>query len=171
MNTNSLNIQKGGRFFHFTMSILPMFGISFRDHIPRKNKYRKYGVQFEKSKYVLVHYTRNSRQETKAKVTVDGTTIEASNEARYLGVIFDKKLNFKSHLQHVIKKGTRAALALSGIAKSNWGVQYTHARKLFISVIAARTDYAASIWHRPEATTKRQPPRKYNDSQQSKDWR
>src|SRR5438552_1843381 len=108
MNTNSLNIQKGGHFFHFTMSILPMFGISFRDHIPRKNKYRKYGVQFEKSKYVLVHYTRNSRQETKAKVTVDGTTIEASNEARYLGVIFDKKLNFKSHLQHVIKKGTRA---------------------------------------------------------------
>ena len=98
---------------------------------------RKHGVQFEKSKYVLVHYTRNSRQETKAKVTVDGTTIEASNEARYLGVIFDKKLNFKSHLQPVVKKGTRAALAQSGIAKSNWGVQYTHAWQLFISVITA----------------------------------
>src|SRR5205814_6049337 len=31
-----------------------------------------------------------------------------------------------------------------------WGVQYKHARQLFNSVIAARTDYAASIWHRPK---------------------
>jgi len=111
---------------------------------------KKHGAQFEKSKYVLVHYTRNSRQKTKASTTVDGTTIEASSEARYLGVIFDQKLNFKSHLQQVVKRGTSAALALSGIAKSNWGVQYKHARQLFNSVIAARTDYAASIWHRPK---------------------
>jgi len=59
---------------------------------------KKHGVQFETSKYVLVHFTRNSRQPTKASITINNVTISPSDEARYLGVIFDKQLRFKSHL-------------------------------------------------------------------------
>ena len=115
---------------------------------------KKHGAQFERSKYILVYYTHNSRQAIKASITIDGARIEPSDEARYLGVIFDQKLNFKSHLQYVVKKGTSATLALSGIAKSNWGAQYKYARRLFNSVIAARTDYAVSIWHQPNSEGK-----------------
>ena len=64
-------------------------------------------------------------------------------------MIFDKELRFKIHLQYIIKKGTKAAMALSSIAKSSWGVQYKYARQLFNTVISIRTDYAAVIWHRP----------------------
>ena len=66
--------------------------------------------------------------ETKASVTINGVTIKPSNEAKYLGVIFDQELRFKSHLQHVVKKGTNAAMALSSIAKSTWGAPYTYVR-------------------------------------------
>src|SRR5271169_7105374 len=65
---------------------------------------KKHGVQFEISKYMLVHFTCNQRMETKASVTVNGITVEPSSEAKYLGVIFDQELRFKSHLQHVVKK-------------------------------------------------------------------
>ena len=41
-------------------------------------------------------------------------------------------------------------MALSSIAKNSWGAQYKYARQLFKAVIAARTDYAAVIWHRPK---------------------
>ena len=114
----------------------------------------KHGVQFETSKYVLIHFTRNNNREKSASIKINETTIEPSSEAKYLGVIFDEKLHFKTHLQHVTKKGTSAAMALSSIAKSNWGVQYKYARQLFNAVIAARTDYAASIWHRPRDDNK-----------------
>ena len=67
-----------------------------------------------------------------------------------MGVIFDQQLNFKSHLQQSIKKGTKAALALAGVARTTWGVPYRYARQLFQTVIAPRTDYAAIIWHRPK---------------------
>jgi hypothetical protein len=77
-------------------------------------------------------------------------TIKPTNEAKYLGVIFDKKLQFKEHLQYIVKKGTRAAMALSSIAKNSWGVQYKYMRQLFKAVISARTDYAAVVWHRPK---------------------
>ena len=53
---------------------------------------KKHRAQFERSKYVLVHYTRNSNLSTKATVTIDNVTISPSEEARYLGVIFDKQL-------------------------------------------------------------------------------
>ena len=111
---------------------------------------KKHGVQFEKSKYVLVHFIRNHNRATNAAITIEKVTIEPSNEAKYLGVIFDKELRFKEHLQYIVKKGTKAAMALSSIAKNSWGAQYKYARQLFKAVIAAHTDYAAVIWHRPK---------------------
>ena len=65
---------------------------------------KKHGAQFEISKYILVHYTRNRNVATKASVIINGVRIEPSNEAKYLGVIFDQELRFKTHLQHVVKK-------------------------------------------------------------------
>ena len=111
---------------------------------------KKHGVQFETSKYILVHFTRNYNQATNAAITVGKVTIEPSNEAKYLGVIFDKELRFKAHLQYIVKKGTKAAMALSRIAKSSWGLKYKYARQLYTAVITARTDYAAVVWHRPK---------------------
>ena len=111
---------------------------------------RRHGVQFEISKYILVHYTRNKNKETKASATVDRVTIKPSNEAKYLGVIFDQELRFKSHLQHAVKRGTNAALALCSIAKSTCGAPYKYVRQLYQAVIAPRTDYGAIAWHRPK---------------------
>ena len=110
----------------------------------------RHGVQFEPSKYILVHYTRNRKQTTEAAITIGDLTIKPSSEAKYLGVIFDQELRFKSHLQYVVKKGTDAALALASIAKSGWGAQYKYARQLFSAVIASRMDYGAVVWRRPK---------------------
>jgi hypothetical protein len=112
---------------------------------------KRHGAQFETSKYVLVHYTRNRKQATKASIKTGNVTIEPEKEARYLGVILDQELRFKAHVQQVIKRGTGAAMALASIARSTWGVQYQLARQLFKATIAARTDYAACIWHRPKS--------------------
>ena len=63
----------------------------------------KHGAMFERSKYVLVHFTHNYNKSTTASVQINGVTISASNEARYLGVIFNQQLRFHSHLQQAIK--------------------------------------------------------------------
>ena len=52
----------------------------------------KHGAQFEPSKYVLVHFTRNYRRSTDAAINIEGATIKPANQVKYLGVIFDKKL-------------------------------------------------------------------------------
>jgi len=110
---------------------------------------KKHGAQFEPSKYILVHFTRNKDLETTASITINGINIEPSGEAKYLGVIFDKELRYHSHHRSIVKKGTSAALALFSIAKNSWGAPYKYIRQLFLAVIAPRMDYAAPIWHRP----------------------
>jgi len=111
---------------------------------------KQHGAQFEQSKYVLIHFTRNRNKATAATVTINGTKITPSNEAKYLGVILDKQLRFKAHLQHAVKKGTKAALGLNSIGKATWGAPYKYIRQLFQSVVASRLDYAAFIWHQPK---------------------
>jgi hypothetical protein len=119
--------------------------------VERAEEWRKrHGVQFEPTKYVLVHYTRNWRKSTTAEVKVGETIVKPATEARYLGVIFDKQLRFKPHLQHVVKKGTAAALALSRIANCKRGVPYKYTRQLYQAVVVPRIDYATAIWHRPD---------------------
>src|SRR6266496_1798549 len=53
---------------------------------------QKYGAQFEPSKYMLVYFTRNTRHDVNIGIQLNDTTILPTNEAGYLGVIFDQKL-------------------------------------------------------------------------------
>jgi GNAT superfamily N-acetyltransferase len=43
---------------------------------------KKHGVQFETSKYILVHFTRNYNRATNAAITIGNVTIEPSDEGR-----------------------------------------------------------------------------------------
>jgi Reverse transcriptase (RNA-dependent DNA polymerase) len=97
---------------------------------------QRHGAQFEKSKYVLIHFTRTASAQMEASVTIAGTTIDPSPEAKYLGVIFDQKLKFRSHVEQIVAKGTKYALAIAGIAKSKWGPEFKHLRRLFTAVAA-----------------------------------
>jgi uncharacterized protein YrrD len=114
---------------------------------------KKHVAQFETSKSVLVHYTRNRQQATKASVKIGKATINPSNKAKYLGVILDQDFRFKTHMQQVIKRGMTAAMALSSIVKSRWGTHYQYAQ-LFKATIATGTDYAPCISHRPRSDGK-----------------
>src|SRR5438874_526640 len=114
---------------------------------------QQHGAQFEKSKYVLIHFTRNPSAKVEASVTIGGTRIQPSSEAKYLGVTFDQKLKFHSHIKQVVARVTKYALAIAGIAKSRWGPEFKYLRRLFTAVAAPRIDYAAIIWHRPKDTS------------------
>jgi len=122
-----------------------------QEMLEKAEEWRKmHGAQFEKTKYLLVHFTRSKTWSTNASIEITGTTIEPTNEARYLGVIFDKQLRFKEHMQYVVKKGMKFILAMSSAAKATWGAEFKYVRQLFTAVAAPRTDYAACIWHRLE---------------------
>ena len=107
----------------------------------------KHGAQFEVSKYTLIHFTRNRWKTTEASVKVNKTTIEPSSEAKYLGVTFDQKLLFKTHLQIVTKKRTKTVMTFIRIIKCNWRTSYKYARQLFNTIVVTQMNYTINIWH------------------------
>src|SRR5579859_5302756 len=90
-------------------------------------------ARFKMSKYVLIHFTKSRSRQTAAHIDIGDTMIKPANEAKYLGVIFDRKLSFKHLIQYVAKKGTSLALAMSRIAKCTWGAAYQQTQILFTS--------------------------------------
>lgn len=74
---------------------------------------------------------------------------QAADEAKYLGVFFDRKLSFRQHIQYAAKKGTKFALVISRIANCTRGPAFHQTRILFTSVAAPRMDYAALVWYKP----------------------
>ncbi|CAF5157241.1 unnamed protein product, partial [Rotaria sp. Silwood1] len=63
-------------------------------------------LKLQPSKTELVHFTVHPRKQFKNPISVkiDDTTVKASNSTRYLGVIIDKTLNWRSHLHHIESK-------------------------------------------------------------------
>jgi hypothetical protein len=109
----------------------------------------RHGAKFETSKYVLVHFCRTQQPDMTAAIHIGDTTIEPAETAKYLGVLFDRKLSFRNHVQHAAKKGTQFGLAISQAANCTRGPAYQQTRILFTSVAAPRMDYAACVWYRP----------------------
>jgi hypothetical protein len=163
-NADLLDILKGGRWKDgLSMGFIDDIVFGIRGLMAERNAEllkemleeaeewrRRHGARFEKSKYQLIHFTRNKRLETTANITMaNNVMIHPTSEAICLGVMFDKELRYTSHLQRLVKKGSKLTLALSRIAKFSWAAQVKYVRQLFTAVIVPRTDYAASIWHRP----------------------
>jgi hypothetical protein len=118
----------------------------------KAEKWREsHGAKFEESKYVLVHFTRACKPiiADTAQIHIGDTTISPAEQAKYLGVLFDRKLTFKKHTQYAAKKGTQFALEISQIANCTRGPAFHHTRMLFTSVALPRMDYAAIVWYKP----------------------
>ncbi|CAF2755504.1 unnamed protein product [Rotaria sp. Silwood2] len=63
-------------------------------------------LKLQPSKTELVHFTIHPRRKFKNPISVkiDDTIVKTSNSTRYLGVIIDKTLNWRSHLHHIESK-------------------------------------------------------------------
>ena len=65
---------------------------------------------------------------------------------KYLGVIIDKRFNFKAHIEHVTAKCRKLLFALSKSAKINWGLRSDVLKIIYNGAILPLLTYAAPIW-------------------------
>jgi hypothetical protein len=90
---------------------------------------------------------RHPNKSTQAAIRIANAVIQPSPDARYLGVVFDKQLRFKQHVQQIAKKGSKFGLLFPGL--QNRRGEQLYQQTLFTTIVAPRMDYAAIIWHRP----------------------
>ena len=63
---------------------------------------REMKLNVEKTKYMLLNFTRNHQFET--RLLLDGHLLDQVHQARLLGVIISDDLTWKANIDHIVKK-------------------------------------------------------------------
>ena len=71
-------------------------------------KMNKLTINYDKTKFIFTQ----KKHFNNSKVNIDNHKIEQVKQMKYLGIVFDYKLTWKSHIQHICTKFSKGSWAL-----------------------------------------------------------
>ncbi len=97
-------------------------------------------LNIAKSKYIIV---TNKRSVTPISVRINDTELDECDSYKYLGVIFDKNLDWKAHVEYICDKISRA---VGCIAKLRHRVDIEILREVYHALIHSYVRYGILAW-------------------------
>ena len=104
------------------------------------------GFKFSETKTVCVHFCRLRKTHPDPVLILNGTPISVTEQAKFLGLIFDKKLTFLPHLHYLKQKGMKALNLLRVVAHTKWGSDERTLLHLYRSLIRSKLDYGSVVY-------------------------
>ena len=89
------------------------------------------GFQFSKSKTVCMHFSNQHSIHAEPDLKLYGASIPVVTEAKFLGVVFDRKLTFAAHIRHLKDRCMKALNLQRVVAHKDWGADCTTLLKLY----------------------------------------
>ncbi|BAE66183.1 unnamed protein product [Aspergillus oryzae RIB40] len=116
------------------------------EDIPRIDEWaRRTGASFAAEKTELIHLTRRKSEHCKGQILINGQVIKPADTAKLLGVIFDKEMRWKEHIQRAVRRATKVNIALGGLRH----LRPEQMRQLYQACVTPTIDYASTVWHNP----------------------
>lgn len=69
---------------------------------------------------------------------------------KYLGVLFDPKLTFEAHVNHLKAKCSKRLAIFNALAASTWGIGTLELRMIYVGTVLPQFLYCASAWYQPK---------------------
>ena len=104
------------------------------------------GFKFSTSKTVCVHFCRKRGQDRDPKLYLCDKRIPVVSQVKFLGLIFDNKLNFKAHITYLKEKCKKALSILRVVSHFDWGGDRKTMIQLYKSLILSKMDYGCFIY-------------------------
>ena len=109
------------------------------------------GFKFSKSKTQCVHFYQLRKLHDNPQLYLYGSLIPVVDEAKFLGVIFDRKLSFIPHIKYLKAKYLKAKYLkalnlLKVLSHTSWGADRTLRLHLYQSLIRSKLDYGAVVY-------------------------
>ena len=79
------------------------------------------------------------------QITMNRKVIKPADTAKLLGVVFNKELQWKEHVQQAVKRATQVNIALGGIRH----LRPEQMRQLYQACVVPIVDYTSTVWHNP----------------------
>ena len=101
------------------------------------------GFKFSESKTQCVHFCQQRKIHSDPALYIYGSQIPVVAESKFLGVIFDRKLSFISHIKYVKAKCLNLLKVLS---HTSWDADRTTLLHLYRSLIRSKLDYGSIVY-------------------------
>jgi ribonuclease HI len=105
----------------------------------------KEGLSVNPTKTIVVPFTRRHAPTFEA-LRLNGIQIELSNEAKYLGVLLDKKLSWNPHLTKMKAKAITTLMACKSLFGQRWGLKPQLIFWLYTTVVRPIIAYSSFVW-------------------------
>lgn len=110
--------------------------------------FKKWKIRLNETKTQAIFFTnRRTRQLPTRKFKIGTSEIDWSNEVKYLGVVLDKKLTFRSHIQYALTKAQIAIRILYSLLNRRSKLDTRNKLLLFKVGIRPIFTYASPILH------------------------
>jgi len=77
---------------------------------------------------------------------LNNETVPQVQKLKYLGIIFDYKINFREHINYVTDKCKKLIFQLAKSVKLNWGVNHKALQTIYIGGIEPLLIYGVPVW-------------------------
>ena len=104
------------------------------------------GFKISKSKTRCMHFCQLRKMRNNQLIKLKNTQISVVKEYKFLGVIFDRKLSFISHIECLKTKTTCAQQLLWVVPYTKWGADCQALLKLYRALVHSQLDYGIFIY-------------------------
>ena len=105
------------------------------------------GLKFNPSKTEVIIFSRKKyKVNDLKKIKIEGVEIDFQNTVKYLGIHFDRKLNWNFHIGEKVRKAKALAITLKGMARMKWGIKPKDALWIYKAMIRPIVSYGSIVW-------------------------
>ena len=148
----------------FQLSYIDDFSISVSSTSAAKNcraletivqglfqKAEAHEAQFDPGKTELIHFSP-SRTPIEEGLTIAGLAVSPSPIVKWLGIHFDSRLTFETHIEKKINAATSAFFGLQRLGTTQAGLSFRALRQLYIACVTSIADFGVQLWWRGQKT-------------------
>ena len=104
------------------------------------------GLRFSVSKTECVHFTNQRGVFMEPDIKVDGTSIKVADEAKFLGLVFDRRLTFRAHVKYLKTVCDKALNVLRVVGHTDWGADKVVLLRLYRALVRSKLDYGCIVY-------------------------
>uniref|UniRef100_A0A3Q2PCB4 Reverse transcriptase domain-containing protein n=1 Tax=Fundulus heteroclitus TaxID=8078 RepID=A0A3Q2PCB4_FUNHE len=112
----------------------------------------EWGFKFSIEKTKVMFFT-NKKIGVNKKLYFYGKELERVDCFRFFGVVFDEKLTWGNHIEHVIEKSKKVLNIMRCLAGLTWGASFESLKNVYVSLIRSRIDYGSVVYDFPKLVT------------------
>ena len=79
-------------------------------------------------------------------IKVDGTSIKVADEAKFLGLVFDRRLTFRAHVKYLKTVCDKALNVLRVVGHTDWGADKVVLLRLYRALVRSKLYYGCIVY-------------------------